>query len=224
MSKSCAIAFGRCNPPTIGHMQVIKTLHEQKVDDKFLYLSHSCDNKKNPLPYDLKLDYMEAFVSENYPDVEVVESPAINIFAALSEVWKKGYMSVVVVTGSDRLADYRESILKYNGVPSKKTGEILYQFDSLSFVQAGKVRADKDNSLAGMSATKMRQFAQDGDWESFRNGVPTQDDELALYLYKDVQKGLGAANNMEESESSWEIDNLLSHNDDSDDISFLPFA
>ena len=42
-----------------------------------------------------------------------------------------------------------------------------------------------------MSASKMRQYAEDGDFENFKDGVPSKGKKLADKLYKDIRKGMG---------------------------------
>ncbi len=56
--KTAVFAFGRLNPPTIGHellVNTIKKLAKKNSGDPFLYLSHSENPKKDPLPYNLKV-------------------------------------------------------------------------------------------------------------------------------------------------------------------------
>ena len=42
-----------------------------------------------------------------------------------------------------------------------------------------------------MSASKMREFAEKGDFEGFKDGVPSKGKNLAKKLYDDIRKGMG---------------------------------
>ena len=57
MSKT-VFAFGRMNPPTIGHEKLAdKVASEAKRRGAMphIYLSHTQNSKKDPLPYSLKI-------------------------------------------------------------------------------------------------------------------------------------------------------------------------
>ena len=61
-SKSVVFAFGRFNPPTIGHellVKAVKKLAQQKKADHVIYASKSQDAKKNPLSVDKKVSYLK---------------------------------------------------------------------------------------------------------------------------------------------------------------------
>ena len=50
--KHAVMAFGRMNPPTAGHEEVVKKMHDVAKEhgaEHHLVLSHSEDKKKNPL-------------------------------------------------------------------------------------------------------------------------------------------------------------------------------
>lgn len=178
------------NPTTTGHFLVIKKMHEMDADKKYIYLSHSHDPKKNPLPYDVKLDYLRVFLSHSeYNDVEVKESPVINAIGALSELYNEGITDIVYICGSDRIDDFKVMLDRYNGKPTK-SGVIPYQFDSLEIVSAGERDPDADD-VSGMSASKMRALAKEGKEEEFIKGVPTDARDLAISYYHDVRAEMG---------------------------------
>jgi nicotinamide mononucleotide adenylyltransferase len=39
--KTAAVAFGRMNPPTIGHQKVVEAILKQKADAHFLFVSQT---------------------------------------------------------------------------------------------------------------------------------------------------------------------------------------
>src|SRR6056300_54412 len=57
--KSIAFAFGRFNPPTIGHEKLINKVKSLPTNDYKIFLSRSNDPKKNPLSPRDKLDIMK---------------------------------------------------------------------------------------------------------------------------------------------------------------------
>ena len=48
-TKHASFCFGRMNPPTIGHKQLIDTVANLAGNNYFIFASHSQDPKKNPL-------------------------------------------------------------------------------------------------------------------------------------------------------------------------------
>ena len=189
---SAAITFMRANPPTTGHFLIVDTLHNLPVDKKYIYLSHSQDKKKNPLPYFEKYSFIKTFVEEKYDDIEVVNSEARTLIDALYEVNSKGCNNITIVLGSDRIEEFSALVYKYNGQISKKTGEIIYQFDNINFVQAGEDRDENSSDeLSAISATKQRTLAAEGNFEEFSKGVPTADPYLKKELYDLLREYMG---------------------------------
>lgn len=189
---SAAITFMRANPPTTGHFLIVDTLHNLPVDKKYIYLSHSQDKKKNPLPYFEKYSFIKTFVEEKYNDIEVVNSKARTLIDALYEVNSRGCNDITIVLGSDRIEEFSALVYKYNGQISKKTGEIIYQFDNINFVQAGEDRDENSSDeLSAISATKQRTLAAEGNFEEFSKGVPTADPYLKKELYDLLREYMG---------------------------------
>ena len=184
--KSIGLTFGRFNPPTVGHINVlVKAIHDLPVDEKRVYLSHTQDRKKNPLPYKLKLDYLNRFMQESsYKDVIVQESPRSTLIDILQDVYKEGYTDVTLMIGSDRF-DSMQFIKKYNGQFDEEGNG--YSFNSIEFKSAGSRDRDNSDYLKSISASKLRQLALDDDFESFRIGIPTKDEKLARKLFEDLR-------------------------------------
>ena len=87
-----------------------------------------------------------------------------------------------MVAGSDRVNEFDTLLNKYNGKD--------YTFDSIKVVSAGERDPDSDG-VDGMSASKMRALAADGNSADFSKGVPSTNKSLVASLYKAVRKGLG---------------------------------
>lgn len=179
-------AFGRMNPPTIGHGAVVdKVMAEaaKRNADHFIFTSASQDSKKNPLSQKQKVSYLKKF----FPKGNFPVGKSINPFDTVLYLCQEGYKHIVVVTGSDHLAEYNK-IKEYKGKADKSGRK--YSFDTLEVVIAGQTRSDTASGVAGMSASKMRAAAFNGDFEAFSTGVPGTDKAIKKKLYDEVRKGL----------------------------------
>jgi len=70
-NSTAVFAFGRFNPPTIGHEKLINAVRSvaQKNDAKpYLFLSHKQNSKTDPLSYSEKADYIRG--TGKFTDVE----------------------------------------------------------------------------------------------------------------------------------------------------------
>lgn len=190
--KTAVIAFGRMNPPTIGHQKLVDTMASLATGEKAkLFLSHTQDKKKNPLSYEQKIKYAkEAFE----PKIDVVESEDKTIIDVLYNLYNQGYTDIIYVGGEDRIGgaeDISSLIMKYNGQPTKD-GRIVYDFNSIDFKSAGARNDDSDDLVEKASASLARQYAKEGDFEHFKEIVPVD----AENLYRDVRAGLGLTESM----------------------------
>lgn len=207
---SAAVTFMRANPPTKGHFLIVEELHNLDVDKKYIYLSHSQDSKKNPLPYYEKYSFMKTFVNEGYDDIEVVNSEARTLLDALYEIYNKGCNDITIVLGSDRIEDFSILVNKYNGQINKKTGNLFYQFNNIDFVQAGDNRDESsEDELSSISATKQRKLAAEGNFEEFSKGVPTNDAYLKKELYDTLREHMGLEDLKEGLDSIPEIKEIV---------------
>jgi len=161
MSKT-VITFGRMNPPTIGHQKVVdKVKAEAKKQGAMphVYLSHSQDAKKNPLDYNTKIG-----IARKAFGPSVTKSKARTIIEVVQELERMGHKEVTLIAGSDRVAEFRKLLNRYNGKD--------FTFDKITVKSAGQRDPDAEGA-SGMSATKMRTAAQTGDFKSFKKGVPS---------------------------------------------------
>ena len=183
-AKHAVLAYGRMNPPTIGHAQVIDTVARSAAGgDYFVFVSQTQDIKKNPLDYATKVKFIKAMFPQQAN--HVVYDPSIKTIIQVAQwLYTKGYRSVTMVAGSDRLDSFKELLEKYNGVKSPNG---YYQFDSINFVSSGDRDPDGDG-LAGVSATAARAAAKADNLESFAQATGAGD--LAKPLFHAVRKGL----------------------------------
>ena len=173
-----SITFGRFNPPTVGHEKLLaKVAQEAKSSggEYRIYPSRSQDPKKNPLDPGSKIKYMRLA----YPDHanSIVDSDDMRtIFDVLKALDNDGYSDVRIVVGGDRVSEFNSLATKYNGD--------LYTFDQIKVVSAGGRDPDAEG-VEGMSASKMRKAAVEGDFDTFDEGIPeslSKKDRDTLYL------------------------------------------
>ena len=197
---TAVMAFGRMNPPTIGHAKLVAAIKSQP-GDPFIFLSQSQKPKTDPLSFNDKLRYAKFF----FPEVTIGNPEVKTIIQALQKIESLGYQQLIYVAGSDRISSFEELINKYNGKD--------YNFKSIKVVSAGERDADAEGA-EGMSASKLKKLAAEGkleDWTDetgkkqpgFRSGVPKP--EVADEMFAAVRKGMGVmdavpAESVEEAE------------------------
>jgi len=183
--KSIAFAFGRFNPPTIGHEKLINKVKSVPTNDYKIYLSRSEDPKKNPLSPRDKLSIMKKMFPSHARNIEINRTNMVLDIATM--LYNKGYTDVTMVAGSDRVREFEGILKKYNGVKSRHG---LYDFNTINVVSAGERDPDAEGAT-GMSASKMRAAAAKGDLKSFEKGLPSGVD--AEDIMKQVRKGMRLA-------------------------------
>jgi hypothetical protein len=205
--KAAVIGWGRFNPPTIGHQKLVDKIKEEagKLNgDPILFLTMSHDSTttptgkptkkeiKNPLTWDQKLPFAQKFF-----DINVSSDPKLNTLMSVMEyLQNKGYTTVRLVAGSDRVPEYENIINAYNKTPDK-SGKVNFSIDDIQIVNAGMRDPDADG-VEGMSASKLRKLAQDGDFDNFAKGVPA-DGTTAKQLYDLVRQGMGIKESLDEA-------------------------
>ena len=183
--KSATFSFGRFNPHTTGHALLVKKLKELgSGTDTMIFSSHSNDKRKNPLSHRDKVKYLKKFFGRI-----IVDANVRTVFEIANELHKQGYTHVNMVVGSDRVKEFENLLTKYNGVKARHG---YYKFKEINVVSAGERDPDADD-VSGMSASKMRQYAEDGNFEEFAKGVPSSNSSAKKQLYKAVRKGMGIA-------------------------------
>ena len=187
------VAFGRFNPPTTGHEKLLNQVAKSSDEDDYIIVpSRSQDAKKNPLDADSKVGVMRQMFPKH--SEKIVNDPANRtIFDVLKKAHNDGYAGVRVVGGADRQKEFDKLVNTYNGK--------LYKFDKVEVVSAGDRDPDADD-VTGMSASKQRKAAAEGDLKSFMKGIPsTMEKKAAEDLYKNIRKAM----QIKEGWNLWEI-------------------
>ena len=187
--KHGVLAYGRMNPPTKGHEQVINKVHEVAKAHNAVHkvvLSHSHDTNKNPLPADVKVKHAQHAFPGTHIEAATKEHPTILHHA--SEMAKQGVKHLHVVAGSDRVEEYHKLLHKYNGIAGKHGH---YKFKSITVHSSGERDPDAEGT-AGVSGTKMREHAAAGRKNKFHAGLPSgMKHEHKEALYHDLRHHMG---------------------------------
>ena len=128
----------------------------------------------------------------------IIVDKARNVFEIAVSLHNKGHRSIVMVAGSDRVAEFDKLLNTYNGVEARHG---YYGFDNIEVVSAGERDADSDG-VTGMSASKMRAAASENRYkneydergrlkkEGFEAGLPVGFKQ-GMSLFKDVRRFMG---------------------------------
>jgi len=193
------LAFGRFNPPTIGHEKLLQAAKKASAGgDLKIYPSRTQDNKKNPLDPDMKVSYMRKM----FPDFEeqIINDPEMrSIFDVLLAANEEGYKNINIIVGADRQGEFDNLAQKYNGE--------LYDFDLIRTISAGP-REEDAKGIEGVSASKQRKAVVDDDYKAFKKGLPKKiKDGDSMALFNAVRQGMKikAAAKMKEEFATWQI-------------------
>ena len=189
--KTAVMAFGRFNPPTVGHEKLIQKVKEQIGEEKALpnreatghiFASHRENTAKNPLPQKTKIEYLKKISHGSEIHGATKESPTI--LHSASKLFAKGHKHLVVVAGDDRVPEYEKLLNKYNDGKEYPHGK--YKFKSIKVISSGERDPDAEG-VEGMSGTKMRNLARSGDEETFKSGLPEQIKPHAKEIISHIQ-------------------------------------
>ena len=179
------IAFGRFNPPHLGHLQLMNTASssvEGKKDDYMIVPSRSNDPKKNPLDPNTKVDIMKAMFPQHANNI-MNDTKARTIFDVLNGANNAGYANVKIVGGADRVKEFTKLANNYNGK--------LYDFDKVDVISSGDRDPDAEG-VEGLSASRMRLAASENDFKAFSKGLPKDlDKDTKKQIFKSVRSSMG---------------------------------
>ena len=186
--KTVYFTFGRMNPPTTGHEKLMNELAKKSGSNPYrVYLSQSTDKKKNPLDFKYKVKTVRKFFPKHARSV-MLDKKVKNVFDAVTEMYNDGFKNVTMVVGSDRINEFNTLLKKYNGVKGRHG---LYNFNKINVISAGDRDPDADD-ISGMSASKMRQLANEGNFTQFSQGLPRNVSNAdAKKVYNEVRRGMG---------------------------------
>lgn len=177
--KSVVFTFGRFNPPTTGHFKLVSKVVEtakQLNADHIVFLSQTHKAPTDPLEWFFKKRVCEsAFRGVHISSDTTIRNPYIAL-----ESLAKEYDNIVMVVGSDQAEEFTKRFTRY-------ADDWGITFQVLS---AGE-RLVESEGVAGISATKMRQYVVEGKKEEFYSGLPEAlNENIKRLIYMNVKKGL----------------------------------
>jgi len=179
------VAFGRFNPPHLGHLQLMNTAASSVEGDKDAYIivpSRSNDPKKNPLDPNTKVDIMKAMFPQHANNI-MNDTSARTIFDVLGAANNQGFANVKIVGGADRVKEFSKLANNYNGK--------LYDFDKVDVVSSGDRDPDAEG-VEGLSASRMRLAASENDFKAFSKGLPKDlDKDSKKQIFTAVRSSMG---------------------------------
>lgn len=196
--KKIVFTFGRYNPPTTGHAELITytvRLAQKTGAEHRIYTSQSQDTSKNPLSARQKM----AFLRQIFPGVNFVEDPAArSAFIIAKKLADQGYEDVTFVVGADRVDEFKTSMSKYVKPRTAKdfNPKIHYPFKKFQVVSSGARKR-------GISGTDLRAAVRRGDFATFAKASAAKDKTLARKIYAATKSQLN------EDMSRKEFDNHL---------------
>ena len=194
------LAFGRFNPPHAGHLQLMDVASQYAAqsaelgngDDYIIVPSRSQDPKKNPLDADTKVSLMRQMFPQHSERI-VNDGANRTIFDVLKKAHNDGYTNVRIIAGQDRVKEFDKLSQNYNGQ--------LYQFDNMEVVSSGDRDPDAEG-MEGLSSSRMRLAAAEGDFKTFRAGLPEGTPrKMAMTLFDTVRQTM----NVQEMKEFWNI-------------------
>jgi len=179
--STAVFAFGRFNPPTIGHEKLINKVQQvaDKVNGKaYIFLSHTDGTAKDPIDFTTKLSYLRQHFQSD-PKLSFGDIRANTIIKVMKVLEQEGRTKVIMVAGDDRVMQFKNLLNQYNGKKTK-AGNIEYTFDSIDVVSAGQRDPDADD-VTGVSASKARELAMKGQEHEFSKIVMGGNKGKVLY-------------------------------------------
>lgn len=181
--KHIVFSYGRMNPPTAGHSKLIDAVeaHAKKYNaDHRVVVSHSHDEKKNPVHPDHKIEYLKHIHKNTKIEASNADHPTV--MHQVKKLSQEGHTHLHMVVGSDRVEGFKKLLNQYNGSE--------YHFKKINVVSAGHRDPDAEGTT-GISGTKMREHVQNNDYKSFKAGLHADhEDGHAKKLFDRVREGM----------------------------------
>ena len=200
VSDDVVTTFGRHNPPHLGHKltfdyanDVAGNIGDNAQADQRFYTSKSQDPKKNPLPYEVKVDHLKRMFPE-HADKWDTDDRVRTILGAATKAHDDGYKNFHFIGGGDRKQGMEDLLRRYNGN--------LYNFDNIYSHSAGERDEEGDDPIAQLSASKQRKMAMEGDLDGFSEGLGVGDN----YTMEDARELFNQLRAFMTKNEEWEYD------------------
>jgi len=196
-SKTAYFIFGRFQPPHIGHAHLINILYREAKEngaDPYVFPTSTQDIIRNPLSIERKVVYMKKmFPPRLYPKLKIINTTTqdcTTIYKAIAHLKEAGYTTLKLFVGEDRV----KSFTKQFEIPKFKE-----EFGTVGIfgVERPENGAEMSASAAAsapikMSATKVREYATNGNIESFTGAtqIGNMNETNVRAMMSNVIKGL----------------------------------
>ena len=179
-NDTVVFTFGRFNPPTIGHEKLVQKVLDVAGSanaDHVIFLSQTHKKGKDPLSWKDKVSlFKKMFPNANASNNTEVRNP----YGALAHLGET-YDNVIMVVGDDRAKQFDTEMRKYLEE---------YGIKNFTVVSAG-VRDPDAEGVEGMSASKARSLAADGDFKGFSQALPsTINNATKKNVYNKIRQNL----------------------------------
>ena len=193
------VGFGRFNPPHAGHGQLMdiaagSARDSEEGSDYMIVPSKSAGDEKNPLDFATKVEAMKGMFPHHSTHISEDENFR-TIIDVLKHAHNEGYANVRIIAGGKRVKQFEKLSQDYNGA--------LYDFGNLETISSGDRDEDGDG-IEGMSASRAREAAMNGDYDTFTSQLPDEYD--GTELFNKVRKALGVDEKKKEvKKESWKV-------------------
>ena len=202
VSDDVMTTFGRHNPPHLGHKLTMDhandlagNIGENAQADQRFYTSRSQDPKKNPLPYEMKVDHLKRMFPEHSEKWDT-DDRVRTVLGAATKAHDDGYKNFHFIGGGDRKQGMEDLLRKYNGN--------LYNFDNIYSHSAGErdENMEGDDPIAKLSASRQRKAAMNGDFDGFAEGLGIGEN----YTMEDAQELFQNLRQFMVKNEDWQVD------------------
>lgn len=202
VSEDAVTIFGRHQPPHLGHKLTMDrasdlagNIGDNAQADQIFYTSRSQDPKQNPLPFQMKTEFLQKMFPEHANKWDSDENVR-TILGAATKAHDKGYKNFHFMGGGDRRQGMEDLLRKYNGQ--------LYNFDNIYSHSAGErdEEGEGDDPIAKLSGSGQRKFALNGDFDGFKKGILTGEN----FTEDDAKKLFDAIKMFSSVKEEWETD------------------
>jgi hypothetical protein len=197
------ITFGRFNPPSLGHENLLNAVqeHAEELEAEYrIYPSRSSDKKQNPLDFKTKYNILQHVFPDHAENIINDPENGDNIYDILTSLHDEGYHHVIIVCGEENVQKYEKISQKYNGS--------VYDFYGVEVVSANMKDPD-DDKTEGITSSMMRKAALENDYETFKQGLPGNvSKKECRAIYMQVRKSLNLKEELWKIAPNLDIDNL----------------
>jgi len=160
--RKAIFAFGRFQPPTVGHAVLIDAISQLAFDqnaDGYVFVSSSQDDVKNPLTIEQKIQVLlKQHVGKNVTFVDTTLCKCRTIFSIINALKEEGYTELTFLVGSDRVEEFQSMLAKYHS--------------DIRVMSIGDERdTDESNDPSTVSGTRLRELARRQNLKEFSKFV-----------------------------------------------------